>query len=162
MAGFPAVVMTMFEAVRTKMEAVDNKMEAVDTGVQKLLLPMSALVDTALDEFKHDSNSRGSASSEGAFRIRLLREYGGLDTKKGILKCMVTNLLLPESLVVAGHILSKRNADRARRWLGITDVNTASNGILWCNALEEAWGRNQFCFVLNPGAFFHELVNRFF
>lgn len=167
MAGSPAVVMRMLEAVRNKMdavdnkmEAVDNKMEAVDNGVQKLLLPMSALVDTALDDFKHDSNSRGSASSEGGFRNRLRLDFGEFDAATGRLKCMVTNLFLPENLVVAGHILSKQNSGRARRWLGITDVNAASNGILWCNALEEAWGKNQFCFIFNPGAF-HELVSRF-
>lgn len=64
---------------------------------------------------------------------------------------MVTNLFLPEELIVAAHVMSRKNAELAKEWLSLQDVNDASNGVLWCRAIEEAWGRNQICFVTNPG-----------
>lgn len=88
----------------------------------------------------------------------MLERVGVFSADRTTLQCMVTNLYLPETLITAGHVISKKNAAQASDWLQLHDINVASNGVLWCEALEVAWSKNQICFTSNIGAINGQVV----
>ena len=80
-------------------------------------------------------------------------QYYGIDNSNG-LQCMVTDLILSSDSIIAGHIISKKNGERARSRFGFDDVNDPRNGILWCRPIEEAWSCNKICFAFDSGELF--------
>lgn len=82
------------------------------------------------------------AKSEGRnslFRRKLEKHYGNICSEDNNMKlCMVLNTPVPSRCLRAAHIFPVR-LRRYLRQIGLTNVNTKSNGLLWCDALEEAY-----------------------
>lgn len=113
------------------------------------------LIEISFDSWRHDTNSEPSQVG-GTDREKVADFYGQGKDLRGAkeLTCMVTRAKLSESVVIAGHLVSKKNVrnGNGRRFLGITDANDARNIMLWCQPIETAWSRNEICFVSEPGA----------
>ena len=111
---------------------------------------IATLSELEFANWRHDTNSSASTASgqtTARFRDSLIRFYGFPNEQ---IQCMVTDLLLSRKSIIAGHIISKRNAERAHALFGF-DVNDPRNGLLWCRPIEAAWSYNQICFAFDTG-----------
>ena len=101
------------------------------------------LADISLDDWKHETNS-SAKSARNKLRKNLLKNF---PETNGKITCFVTQALLSSPLISAGHIISRKNATRGQKMLGISDIDDSRNGVLWCEAIERAWSHNKICFV---------------
>ena len=117
----------------------------------KVLETVATLSELETDNWRHDTNSSASGQSRGSKFRESVIQYYGIGSSNG-LQCMVTDLILSRDSITAGHIISKRNGDRARSLFGIDDaVNDPRNGILWCKPIEAAWSCHKICFAFDSG-----------
>ena len=128
------------------------KQDQFSENQAKVLETVATLSELETDNWRHDTNSTASGSQAGLnFRESLIQYYGIDNSNRNQYMCMVTDLILSSESILAGHIISKKNGERARSRFGFDDVNDPRNGILWCKPIEAAWSCNKICFAFDSG-----------
>jgi hypothetical protein len=124
---------------------LDTKLDDLYAKLGAKLQPLVVLVALQLEDWRSEVETRGSVGK--AFKGTLKGYFANPDiqtTTSTMLRCMVTNLLLPADCVMAAHIVPWRKHHFARALLDMHDINAGCNGLLWCWPLEQAWTDHKF------------------
>jgi hypothetical protein len=98
------------------------------------------------------TSSKRTRVEQNDFKESLISYYQcAHSTDSKVVKCMVLNSFFPRHLVKASHIWKYCTEGEGLKEFGLqpSDLNNPRNGILMCEAIEEAFDVKQLCFLID-------------
>lgn len=103
---------------------------------------------------RESARTTGSKRSEN-FRKKVISYYGRVSPSKKDVKCQVLDILTPikeaQDKIIAAHIWKASTRGKGLEEFGLEekDVNSARNGLFLTKGIEDAFDKQQVCFLYN-------------
>jgi HNH endonuclease len=119
------------------------------------------LVDKILGKFFYSVVTVSSTHNED-FK-KLLSEYYNCVRGEGAMRCMLLNIVLPSSVVIASHIFPIEEADFSETLLNFSDIDDMKNGLMLFKPLEYSFNHFNISFIPSKdGTFCLKVFNKTF
>ncbi|KAG1713367.1 hypothetical protein DVH05_001154 [Phytophthora capsici] len=141
------------EDVRYRMTKEDIKAKKVPVHVllvvpteDYLRSPATILLETILPHVLTHATTTLTEDNRD-FRHNLCNFYGCYTREQSLVRCMLLDVPLPKSLVLASHLFRRSNEYLSFRMMQISDIDDVKNGLLLFKPLKYAFDHFQISFI---------------
>ena len=131
--------------LKAVLESLDNRLHTIELGVK-----VSTYQTKVRLRYSASKASNESRPDNKDFKLALIRAYQPQHELETTLFCMVTGLELPKENVLGAHIASHSKRADMECLLLIKNIDDVRNGMLWSQAIENAYEDSRICFAFHP------------